>query len=197
MYKKQAAILRIVADNPGLSQSAVGRKLVEADPGASKYSVAAIYALAEAVPPSPKRPNGRPPYLRREGEPNGPTRCYITDAGRTALLEHEAREAKPPAKGFMYKGSPEPTRFVPSGFKAVGPVIEVGPDGRQQYAAPHEPSKRTDLSLLQIRTALQQARAAHEKIVDSRGGPQVLVDLRADATIRALDLLVDRLYGSK
>jgi hypothetical protein len=25
----------------------------------------------------------------------------------------------------------------------------------------------------------------------------VLVDIRADATIRALDLLVDRLYGSK
>jgi hypothetical protein len=67
--------------------------------------------------------------------------------------------------------------------------------GRKPAPEPRPSSKGGDLSLYNIRSALQEARTVHDKILESRGGPQVLVDIRFTAIIRALDLLVERLYG--
>lgn len=103
-------------------------------------------------------------------------------------------DAIPPGSPPVYSGSPKPTRFV-DGLGApamVGPVVDVHEQTRQAYAEATAP-KRGDLVIHNIRMALQDARRAHEKIVDSRGGPQVLVDIRAAATIRALELITDRL----
>jgi len=63
------------------------------------------------------------------------------------------------------------------------------------YAPPHSPPKRNDLQLYNIRSAIQEARSIHEKILETRGGPAVMVDARFAALIRAVDLLADKVCG--
>lgn len=213
MYQKQAAFLRIVRDNPGVTNNGASRIYREQTTDASKHNVKCLLAMMDALPPSGKHA-GRPAYCeRREG--GG---IYLTPEGVTAIADYDKRN------GFVYRGKPMAPRFdekqaaaahtgsVVAGYTdpngGAQPFPERDPEaptprrrawemlpGRKPSPEPRPSSKGGDLSLYNIRSALQEARSVHEKILESRGGPQVLVDIRFTAIIRALDLLVERLYG--
>ena len=192
--EKQTAYLRIIRDIPGSTVQQLALAYDDrfgAGNGQSESSKAAYQCLAKM------RSNG----WIRAGEPSlgrGMGHHLTLVGGALAGLAPLPPTTLPGYAGKSYPGSPEPTRFVDgAGAPAmVGPVDSVHEQVRQAYAATQEPKlPKGDGSLYNIRSALQDAKRAHEKILDARGGPQVLVDIRFTHILRALDLLVDRLYG--
>src|SRR4051812_31848143 len=125
MYRTQAAMLRVIRDNPGVSQARASRLYASANPGASRYTVKCIHGLLEAVPRTAKNP-GRGPYLEKRDSDDGKSFALsVTVEGAEALALYDARNALPPTK---YKGSPEPTRFVTDVPPATALIVDLRDD---------------------------------------------------------------------
>ncbi len=209
MYQKQAAFLRIIADNPGINANAAGKMYLIKHKDVSKYTAKCIPAMLEPVTPSGKNP-GRAPYVRRTADPEKPHLAFalfITDEGLAALIKHEQREGKHSfhePKTFTIEMAPAAARAASNPLPSSTVASYTDPNGglkRGVYAEPppamaaQKRQGQTDMQLYNIRIALKEARDVHDQIKDKRGGPAVLVDARFEALMRAMDLLVNKLYG--